>query len=228
MKLPTLIILLILLAVGYWLFFVNPSTPSVPPEIYSNIANSFSEFNITDFNVGGNNETLLVRVTRPYFDKEEMLTTTALVTKNLYSDFGSKNITYYWYLGDEPAFSVNYKDRLDSPIILDIRNPDFAIKSDLLVFDVMPYEVDLSEDKAHITLSYEGDESSFWREFIGMGLATVQDAPWIDEVSITYLPQNNEGKKMTISLPAEDFISAFNNSLTPQKLADDISIEKSD
>lgn len=217
-----------ILAVGYWFFFMVPSTPRVPLGILSNVKTSFSEVNITNPEIWGNNETLLIVVKRPFFDKDEMLTTTALVTKNVYSSFGPKNITFYWYFGKEPVFSVNYDNSLNSPKIIDIRNPDFAIKSDLLIFDVTPYQVNLDENKAHIILSYYGNKSSFWRQFIGMGLVAVQDAPWINEVSITYLPQNNITEGMTISLPADDFIAAFNNSLTPKKLAEDILVENSE
>ncbi|GAB6101268.1 hypothetical protein JCM16138_04910 [Thermococcus atlanticus] len=134
---------------------------------------------------------------------------------------GSENIRVEAYFGDEPVIALTVRNGdLDNATFEDIRRPEFRIETDLGLFDVLVHNVTITNDTASVSLEYLAGEDSFWRDYMRMSLAILQDAPWVERVEILYLGERN----VSISVLSEDLLKALSGNLTPKEFADAVKI----
>ena len=103
----------------------------------------------------------------------------------------------------------------------DIRTPEFRIRTDLGVFDVNVIDVAVTNETASVSLEYLADADSFWKDYFKMAFAVLEDAPWVERVSITYVGERNA----TFSISSENLLLAWEGKLTARELAGAVSEE---
>ena len=123
-----------------------------------------------------------------------------------------------YYLG-EPVLRLERTN--GSYAFEDIRTPEFRIRTDLGVFDVNVIEVTVTNETASVSLEYLADADSFWKDYFRMAFAVLEDAPWVERVSITYVGERNA----TFSISSENLLLAWEGKLTAEELADAVSEE---
>ena len=123
-----------------------------------------------------------------------------------------------YYLG-EPVLRLERTN--GSYAFEDIRTPEFRIRTDLGVFDVNVIEVTVTNETASVSLEYLADADSFWKDYFRMAFAVLEDAPWVERVSITYVGERNA----TFSISSENLLLAWEGKLTAEELAGAVSEE---
>ena len=103
----------------------------------------------------------------------------------------------------------------------DIRTPEFRIRTDLGVFDVNVIDVTVTNETASVSLEYLADADSLWKDYFRMAFAVLEDAPWVERVSITYVGERNA----TFSVSSENLLLAWEGKLTAEELAGAVSEE---
>jgi hypothetical protein len=120
-----------------------------------------------------------------------------------------------YYLG-EPVLGLTVTNGdFDNPEFEDIRRPEFKVESDLWVFDVIVEDVTITNETASVTLEYLADKDGFWRDYFAMSFLILEDAPWVKEVSITYLTNNGS---LTISTSSDDLLRLHSGEITADEL----------
>jgi len=123
-----------------------------------------------------------------------------------------------YYLG-EPVLRLERTN--GSYAFEDIRTPEFRIRTDLGVFDVNVIEVTVTNETASVSLEYLADADSFWKDYFRMAFAVLEDAPWVERVSITYIGERNA----TFFISSENLLLAWEGKLTAEELAGAVSEE---
>ncbi|NJE54172.1 hypothetical protein [Thermococcus sp. 21S9] len=123
-----------------------------------------------------------------------------------------------YYLG-EPVLRLERTN--GSYAFEDIRTPEFRIRTDLGVFDVNVIDVTVTNETASVSLEYLADADSFWKDYFKMAFAVLEDAPWVERVSITYVGERNA----TFSISSENLLLAWEGNLTSDELAGAVSEE---
>ncbi|AIU69073.1 hypothetical protein TEU_01250 [Thermococcus eurythermalis] len=117
-----------------------------------------------------------------------------------------------YYLG-EPVLRLTKTN--GSYTFEDIRTPEFRIRTDLALFDVNVFDVDVTNETAAVSLEYLADGGSFWNDYFKMAFAVLENAPWVEEVRITYIGERNA----TFSISSENLLHAWEGKLTAEELA---------
>lgn len=136
------------------------------------------------------------------------------LTGLLYSLAAEKNakVAEAYYLG-EPVLRLTKTN--GSYTFEDIRTPEFRIRTDLALFDVNVFDVDVTNETAAVSLEYLADGGSFWNDYFKMAFAVLENAPWVEEVRITYIGERNA----TFSISSENLLHAWEGKLTAEELA---------
>ncbi len=185
---------------------LNSTTPK-PPKIE----------NISVSNSG--NETL-IRFEAPVLD-ENLLGIAYDLAKKAYEVNGSENVRVEAYFGDEPILALTIENGdFDNPVFEDIRRPEFRIETDLGLFDVLVHNVTVTNETALVSLEYLAGNESFWRDYVKMSLAILEDAPWVKTVEITYVGDKN----VSVSVPSKAILEALSGKLSPEEFANSISV----
>lgn len=117
-----------------------------------------------------------------------------------------------YYLG-EPVLRLTKTN--GSYTFEDIKTPEFRIRTDLALFDVNVFDVDVTNETAAVSLEYLADGGSFWNDYFKMAFAVLENAPWVEEVRITYIGERNA----TFSISSENLLHAWEGKLTAEELA---------
>ncbi|WP_297070673.1 hypothetical protein [Thermococcus sp.] len=183
------------------------STAPEPPKIE----------NISVSNSG--NETL-IRFEAPVLD-EDLLGIAYELAKKAYEVNGSENVRVEAYFRDEPILALTTENGdFDNPVFEDIRRPEFKIETDLGLFDVLVHNVTVTNETALVSLEYLAGNESFWRDYVKMSLAILEDAPWVKTVEITYVGDKN----VSVSVPSKAILEALSGKLSPEEFANSISV----
>ena len=185
---------------------INSTAPE-PPKIE----------NISVSNSG--NETL-IRFEAPILD-ENLLGIAYELAKKAYEVNGSENVRVEAYFRDEPILALTTENGdFDNPVFEDIRRPEFKIETDLGLFDVLVHNVTVTNETALVSLEYLAGNESFWRDYVKMSLAILEDAPWVKTVEITYVGDKN----VSVSVPSKAILEALSGKLSPEEFANSISV----
>jgi len=134
---------------------------------------------------------------------------------------GSENIRVEAYFGDEPILALTVENGdFNNATFEDIRRPEFRIETDLGLFDVLVYNVTVTNDTASVSLEYLAGEDSFWRDYARMSLAILEDAPWVERVEILYLGERN----VSVSVSSNALLKALSGELSPEEFGDALKI----
>ncbi len=185
---------------------LNSTTPKPPKTENISVSNS-------------GNETL-IRFEAPVLD-ENLLGIAYDLAKKAYEVNGSENIRVEAYFRDEPILALTIENGdFDNPVFEDIRRPEFRIETDLGLFDVLVHNVTVTNETALVSLEYLAGNESFWRDYVKMSLAILEDAPWVKTVEITYVGDKN----VSVSVPSKAILEALSGKLSPEEFANSISV----
>ena len=134
---------------------------------------------------------------------------------------GSRNVRVEAYFGNEPVIALTVRNGdLSNATLEDTRRPEFRIETDLSLFDVLVHNVTVTNETASVSLEYLADEGSFWKDYLRMSLAILEDAPWVESVEIIYLGERN----VRVSVPSDSLLKALSGELSPEEFAGEISV----
>ncbi|MCC7552038.1 hypothetical protein KO317_00025 [Candidatus Micrarchaeota archaeon] len=215
MKIGIIIFLIFICLMGFYLF----SNPSIlqdnAPEIsnaietiknmfdnsftqtngnsYSPQANEISTYlkenNLNLIDINNENDFVLIKFSSDSFlDMDQLIYNTALEAYKIFQ----KPIKIEGYYLEEPflALETNNPNDENSLQFIDIRNPEFMIENDLMIFDVLVEDININDNSILVELQYEGSENDFFNDFTAICFVIVQDAPQIYDISIKYLKNN--------------------------------------
>lgn len=96
---------------------------------------------------------------------------------------------------------------------IDLRSEEQEIRDDLSVFNALVNEVSIGSNTVNVTMNYFGKEEDFLNDFAAMAFTVVQDVPYTDTITFTYLPQEGD-KYLVVRTNANDILSLYDGSLS--------------
>ena len=224
-----LIIVVVIVVVGIALHLKGPSETSAPGniELETQVFEDLKARGLEKSYVAIDDDSMLIRFEAPVNDKlNDLMYDVAL---DAYEIAPKDNVKVEAYWTGEPVLAMTAKGsdlenkNVDALVFEDIRRLEFKIKTDLAIFDVLIYDINVDETVPHITLEYLADEEGFWRDYLSMCLLTVEDASWIDEVKFEYL---GEEDNLTLISRRDDILGVYSGELTPEEFVARIQIQR--
>ncbi|WP_148883283.1 hypothetical protein [Thermococcus aciditolerans] len=182
----------------------------------SGVSGSYSSTIPGNVSVSGANGSVYVRFDAPAINENLPGLLYTLAEEN------NATIVDAYYLG-EPVLRLTLEN--GSAFFEDIRTPEFRIRSDLGLFDVNIVDVSATNETAAVTLEYLADGEGFWKDYFAMAFVVLEDAPWVETVSITYLTENGT---VTLSMSSEDIIRLQSGEVTSEELPGLVTVSKTE
>lgn len=191
----------------------------------------FNELNSMGFNnayVAIEDDSLLIRFETPAIPANfsDILLTVAIKGYEEYPD--AKTVVVESYINDSPAAGVMVRgediaqwkkgalsdsDLYNRAEFIDLRSEEQEIRDDLSGFNVLADEVSIGSNTVNVTMNYFGKEEDFLNDFAAMAFTVVQNVPYTDTITFTYLPQEGD-KYLVVRTKANDILSLYDGSLS--------------
>lgn len=185
------------------------------PNLARDLRDAVIAMGASDAYVSLSSKRTLVQFEAPAVD-EALMGMTYEVAKKAYETNPAKEVRVEAYYLGEPILGLTVSNGdFDNPEFEDIRKPEFKVESDLWIFDVLLHNVTVTNETASVILEYLADEEGFWKDYFAMGFLILEDAPWVKEVSITYLADNGS---LTISSSSDDLLRLHSGEITAEEL----------
>ncbi|KUH32571.1 hypothetical protein APY94_09360 [Thermococcus celericrescens] len=229
-------LLMILLLLGGYLYLngyikipdnLSPDNNPYPPgegsgsggfstgEVAQGLRGTVIEMGASDAYVSLSGERTLVQFEAPAVN-EALMGMAYEVAKKAYEANPAKEVRVEAYYLGEPVLGLTINNgNFDNPEFEDIRRPEFKVESDLWLFDVLVHNVTVTNETASVTLEYLADGEGFWKDYFAMSFLILEDAPWVEEVSITYLADNGS---LTLSTSSDDILRLHSGEITADEL----------
>ncbi len=117
-------------------------------------------------------------------------------------------------------------DLYDRAEFMDLRSEQNEIRDDLAGFNAYVDKIDITENDINVVIHYFGKEDDFLNDFAAMAFFVVQDAPYIDKISFTYVP-HGEGKYVTVNTDKNAVLSLYDGSLSQDDFIKSLSVKES-
>ncbi|ASA78168.1 hypothetical protein [Thermococcus sp. 5-4] len=225
-------VLLILLLVGGYLYISGEvKVPEGLPGLdtgsssggVSSLQDEVKALGATEVEVSLSRDDALVRMGIPTVD-DNLTAMLYDVAGMAYSSSHAKRVRVEAYYLGEPLLAVTVMNGdLENAELEDIRRPEFRIESDLTLFDSRVQSVELTNETASVTLEYLADREGFWKDYFAMAFVVLEDAPWVETVSITYLADNGT---VTLSMSSRDIIRLQSGEVTAEELPGLVTVSK--
>ncbi|MFA5382814.1 MAG: hypothetical protein WC356_06615 [Candidatus Micrarchaeia archaeon] len=247
MKIGIIIFLIFICLIGFYLF----SNPSIikdnAPEINNIIetiknmfdntstqtngnnslqTNEMSEYlkenNLNLIEINNENNFILIKFSSDSFlDMDQLVYTTALEAYNIFQN----PIRIEGYYLEEPvlALETNNPNDENSLQFIDIRNLEFMIENDLMIFDVLIEDININDDSILVELQYEGSENDFFNDFAAICFVIVQDAPQIQDISIKYLKND---LCLSMKTTSTEVLNFYNEKISMDQFLGGLELEK--
>ncbi|WP_198300146.1 hypothetical protein [Thermococcus siculi] len=184
-------------------------------EVAQGLRGAMIDMGASDAYVSLSGERTLVQFEAPAVD-EALMGMAYEVAKKAYETNPAKEVRVEAYYLGEPVLGLTVSNGdFDNPEFEDIRRPRFRVESDLGIFDVLVHNVAITNETASVTLEYLADEEGFWKDYFAMAFLILEDAPWVKEVSITYLADNGS---LTVSTSSDDLLKLHSGEITAEEL----------
>jgi hypothetical protein len=140
-------------------------------------------------------------------------------------DIFQKPLRVEGYFQDEPFFALetNNPNNEDSLVFIDIRNPEFMIENDILIFDVLVESVEIKKDNVFLDVEYFGLEEDFFDDFVGMSFVIVQDIPEVQDITIKYL---KDKLCLTMKTTSNQVLNLYNEDISMDSFLGNLELEK--
>ncbi len=193
MKISTIIIILILLGGAYW-YFSGQQKHQINQGIRNDAINQQSSKDYV---------TLSLSAPTP----DETLMKSLELAKEEYQTNKTKYITVLGYINltgeQEPYVKIEVNDGdFNSAKITDIRTSKFKIMNDLWLYDFLPYDIEINNNVATISLEYSGNISDFRYDLVDVAFNIYEDVQDIDEIEFNFVGKVN----FTVNLTRSDII----------------------
>ncbi len=206
---------------------------SVYADSETDIFNELKSMGFENAYVAIENGSLLMRFEAPAISENfsDILLSVAVKGYEKYTD--ANTVVVESYLNDSPALGVVMRGEdiaqwrkgaiSDSDLykradFIDLRSDEANIKDDLAGFNAYTDEVRLDDNNAKLIVHYFGKDTDFMDDFAAMAFFVVQDAPYADNISITYAP-HAEGKYLTVQTTRSNVLSLYNGDLSQNDFA---------
>lgn len=243
MKIGIAIFLILICLIGFYLFLnpsiINDNAPAINDiiEATKNIFNTnpssqtideiskyLEENNLQIIEVNTNNENSFVLIkfsSDSYLDMDQLVYNTALKAYKIFQ----KPIRIEGYYLEEPflALETNNPNDTNSLHFIDIRNSEFMIKNDLMIFDVLIEDININDNSILVELQYEGTENNFFNDFAAMCFVIVQDIPQIQNISIKYLKND---LCLSIKTDSTEVLKFYNEEISEEQFLGGFELEK--
>lgn len=104
-----------------------------------------------------------------------------------YKDTGKDIIRVESYYHTEPIFALSIAGNDSKNYVLeDIRRPEYAITSEIPVFDVTVDNITLTDKYANLTLDYMGTKEEFSDNIHAILITVLEYAGWVDKVILNF------------------------------------------
>lgn len=125
-----------------------------------------------------------------------------------YQDTGKGLIRVESYYEAEPVFALSLTAAdLEDYVLEDIRSPEYAIASELPMFDVLVEDMTLTDTKADLTLDYMGAQDEFSDNVYAILLTVLEYAGWVDDIILNF--RTSDGL-LEISTAADSVTDSLN------------------
>ncbi len=200
---------------------------SVYADAETDIFNELKSMGFNNAYVAIEDDSLLMRFETPAISANfsDILLTIAIKGYEKYP--AAKTVVVESYINDSPAAGViargediaqwkkgalSDNDLYDRADFIDLRSEEQEIRDDLSGFNALADEVAIGKNTVNITMNYFGEEKDFLNDFAAMAFTVVQDVPYADTITFTYLPQEGD-KYLVMRTNANDILSLYDGSL---------------
>ncbi|BEP30307.1 hypothetical protein [Helicovermis profundi] len=214
-----LIILIFVLSIGASFAEVNPEGA------IEDTLKQYEYLDKVDAHFDGNDLTLKLDLN--YFDKETLYNMVDLID-TVYSMMLIDNLTLKLYDNYLPYMDIvisasDIKDYEDSKIddnefietfiIKDTRSTEKKLYDDLSVFDSYIDGIFVDKNEVKLNVEYVGKYEEIMNEYYAMTLISLEDAPWISNVTINYV-DGSGNLLMRISTRSKDIVDVINGDIS--------------
>lgn len=139
-----------------------------------------------------------------------------------YKDTGKDIIRVESYYHTEPIFALSIKGNDSKNYVLeDIRRPEYAITSEIPIFDVIVGNITLTDKYANLTLDYMGTKEEFSDNVYAIMITVLEYAGWVDKVILNFKTPDGLLKISTTSDSIMDSLNGGNVSIEQEIISDD-------
>ena len=128
-----------------------------------------------------------------------------------YENTGKDFIRVESFYESEPIFALSGSgDNPGNYVMEDIRSPEYAIQSELPVFNVLVENLKLTESDIELDLDYMGAENEFSDSVYAILLTVLENAGWVDDIILNFrlpdgiLKVSTTAKSITDSLEGQE------------------------
>ncbi|NJE43287.1 hypothetical protein [Thermococcus sp. GR6] len=210
-------------------FNPNGSSSDDPQGQYTNseassLRDAVISMGIPDAYVSLSSERTLVRLETPAVN-ENLAGILYAVAERAYESNPAKEVRVEAYYLGEPVVALTVRNGdFSNPELEDIRTQEFRVESDLGIFDVIITNVSITNESTGVTLEYLADRDGFWKDYFAMSFLILEDVPWVETVSITYLADNGT---VTLSMSSEDLLRLQKGDVTTEELPGLVTVSSS-
>ncbi len=211
------IILIVLIAVAGWYLL----SYGVPGGEAGKILAALKENRVGKAFVSVSGGKGLVRFEAPAIN-EDLLDYTHSVAKTALRASDVNVVRAEAYFEGDPIVAVTvYRGKEEDPGIEDIRSVERRVESVVGLFDAIPIDTNVGNDEARVTVQYYGNEGNFWRDFFGMALGIIEEAPWVERIVVTYVGEKN----ITVTVDASTVLDVYSGKISADAAAGKISMQ---
>jgi hypothetical protein len=237
MKFKSFIFVVILCFIGYYLF-TNPlvveNTIPIVNEVVENIKELLSneslqekemstfikENNLDSMKVEDGNIVLIRFSSDSILNMNQLIYDVALKAYDVFK----KSLRVEGYFFDEPVFALetNNPNNEESLLFIDIRNQEFMIENDIMIFDVLVESVKIKNNNVFVDVEYFGQNEDFFDDFSGMSFVIVQDMPGVQDITIKYLKD-----ELCLSMKTTSFqvLELYNENISMESFLEILELE---
>ena len=118
------------------------------------------------------------------------------LAKKTWDEEKNKDIIVNGYLNitekPQPILELEVKNGdFNNLTIEDIRTPEFKIANDLWLYDFIPDAINLNEDRATISLEYEGNYTNFKYDLVNSAFNIYEDISYINDIQFKIIANEN-------------------------------------
>jgi hypothetical protein len=114
------------------------------------------------------------------------------------------------YYLEEPIIGLDFNSESDA-VFEDLRSSDVKIEYDLATFDALVYSVSVDSSLAKARIEYFGTKEYFWKDYLGMCLVMVEDAPEVDTITLEYIINDSV---VSLSISSEDVLKLYSGEIS--------------